>query len=270
MAEMALERGLVIHSNCIWRWVQIYGPELDKRCCAHLKCTNKSYRVDETYIRIKGQKRYLYRAVDSTGQTIDFLLTAKRDAAAAKRFFRKALLDPADPQPRVINVDQNRVYPAAVEELKVGGTLRRRCRVRQCKYLNNVVEQDHRVSKKRVWLAKGIPIVFDCVADVIGNRGGPHDSEGASQVGGQRRPTRAIAVYRRAVWAGDLTLATLAQGRRSRILEFSQRYPPVAPPTGGRQRWIYGFHLDGGPSLEQVIAEACDSSEADEEGCEYP
>ena len=155
MAEMALERGLLIHPSCIWRWVQIYGPELDKRCRAHLKPTNKSYRVDETYIRIKGQDRYLYRAVDSAGQTIDFLLTAKRDAAAAKRFFRKTLLDPANPQPRVINVDKNRAYPAAVAELKMEGTLRRRCRLRQSKYLNNVVEQDHRVSKKRVWLARG-------------------------------------------------------------------------------------------------------------------
>ena len=135
MAEMALERGALIHSSCIWRWVQVYGPELDKRCRAHLKRTNKSYRVDETYIRIKGQDRYLYRAVDSTGQTIDFLLTAKRDAAVAKRFFRKTLLDAANPQPRVINVDKNRAYPAAVEELKVEGTLRRRCRLRQCKYL---------------------------------------------------------------------------------------------------------------------------------------
>jgi len=93
MAEMALERGLRIYSSCIWRWVQIYGPELDGRCRPHLKRTKKSYRVDETYIRIKVQDRFLYRAVDSTGQTIDFLLTAKRDAAAAKRFFRKTLLD---------------------------------------------------------------------------------------------------------------------------------------------------------------------------------
>jgi IS6 family transposase len=116
MAEMALERGLLIHSSCIWRWVQIYGPELDKRCRAHLK-----------------QERYLSRAVDSTGQTIDFLLAAKRDAAAAKRFFRKTLLDPANPQPRVINVDKNRAYPPAVEELKVEDTLRRHCRLRQCK-----------------------------------------------------------------------------------------------------------------------------------------
>ena len=109
----------------------------------------------DLYIKVKSQDRYLYRAVDSTGQTIDFLLTAKRDTAAAKRFFRKALRSPANPQPRVINVDKNRAYPTAVEELKVDGTLRRRCRLRQCKYLNNVIEQDHRVSKKRVWLARG-------------------------------------------------------------------------------------------------------------------
>jgi len=155
MAEMALERGLFIDASCIWRWVQVYGPELDKRCRTHLKHTNKSYRVNETYIRIKGQDRYLYRAVDSTGQTIDFLLTAKRDAAAAKRFFRKTSLDPANPQPRVINVDKNRAYPAAVEELKAEGRLRRRCRLRESKYLNNVIEQEHRVPKKRVWLARG-------------------------------------------------------------------------------------------------------------------
>ena len=135
MSEMALECGLIIHSSCIWRWVQIFGPELDKRCRAHLKHTKRSYRVDETNIRIKGQDRYLYRAVDCTGQTPDFLLTAKRDAAAAKRFFRKTLLDPSNPQPRVINVDKNRAYPAAVEELKAKGTLRHRCRLRQCKYL---------------------------------------------------------------------------------------------------------------------------------------
>jgi transposase-like protein len=93
--------------------------------------------------------------VDREGQTIDFLLTARRDARAAKRFFRKALNGPGNPHPRVINVDKNPAYPAAVEALKAEGTLRRCCRLRQCKYLNNVVEQDHRVVKKRVWLAKG-------------------------------------------------------------------------------------------------------------------
>ena len=111
--------------------------------------------MDETYIKVTGKDRYLYRAVDSTGQTIDFLLTAKRDAAAAKRFFRKALSGLNNPQPRVINVDKNPAYVPAVTELKSEGELRQRCRLRQCKYLNNIVEQDHRTIKKRVWLAKG-------------------------------------------------------------------------------------------------------------------
>jgi hypothetical protein len=84
-----------------------------------------------------------------------FLLTAKRDTAAAKRFLRKAMDASGNPMPRVINVDKNPAYPAAVEALKADGTMPRRVALRQCKYLNNVIEQDHRTVKKRVWLAKG-------------------------------------------------------------------------------------------------------------------
>ena len=155
VAELLLERGVALDASCIWRWVQAYAPELNKRCRPHLKSTNKSYRTDETYIKVKGKDRYLYRAVDSSGQTIDFLLTDKRDTTAAKRFFRKALSSPGNPMPRVINVDKNPAYPAAVEALKEEGALPRRVRLRQCKYLNNVVEQSHRTVKKRTWLAKG-------------------------------------------------------------------------------------------------------------------
>ena len=155
VSELLAERGVAVDPSCVWRWVQAYAPELNKRCRPHLKSTNKSYRVDETYIKVKGEDKFLYRAVDSTGQTIDFLLTAKRDAAAAKRFFRKALSSPGNPVPRVINVDRNPAFPAAVEALKTEGVLPRRVRLRRCKYLNNIVEQDHRTVKKRTWLAKG-------------------------------------------------------------------------------------------------------------------
>jgi transposase-like protein len=93
-------------------------PELNKRCQPHLKRTNKSYRVDETYIKVKRHDKYLYRAVDSTGQTIDFLLSARRDTAAAKRFFEKVLSSSSNSTPRVINVDKNTAYSAAVEALK--------------------------------------------------------------------------------------------------------------------------------------------------------
>ena len=111
--------------------------------------------VDETYINVKGEDKYLYRALDSTGQTIDYLLTAKRDTAAAKRFLRRASEASENPMPRMMNVDKNPAYPAAVEALKADGAIPRRVTLRQCKYLNNVIEQDHRTVKKRVWLAKG-------------------------------------------------------------------------------------------------------------------
>jgi transposase-like protein len=154
MADMAAERGLRVTASCIWRWVQVFGPEIDKRCRRNLKRTNRSWRLDETYINIKGRDRFLYRAVDSTGQSIDFLLTDRRDAAAAKRFFRRALQND-NSMPRVINVDKNPAYPRAVADLKADGVIGPRCRLRQCKYLNNVVEQDHRNVKRRTGLARG-------------------------------------------------------------------------------------------------------------------
>ena len=123
---------------------------MEQRLRRHLKPTNKSWRVDETYIRVKGRWCYLYRAIDSTGVTIDFLLSALRDAAAAKRLFRKALSDPSHPQPRVINTDQARLYGSAIAAVKEEGTLRRRCRHRPVQYLNNILEQDHRAIKRRV------------------------------------------------------------------------------------------------------------------------
>ena len=88
--ELLTERGLPADHTTIWRWVQCYAPELNKRCRRELKPTNRSWRVDETYVRVKGRWTYLYRAVDSTGATIDFLLAVRRDAAAAKRFFQNA------------------------------------------------------------------------------------------------------------------------------------------------------------------------------------
>jgi len=83
VADLAGERGVAVDASCMWRWVQVYAPELNKRCRPYLKPVNKSYRIDETYIKVKGEDKYLYRAIDSTGQTIEFLLTVKRDRAAA-------------------------------------------------------------------------------------------------------------------------------------------------------------------------------------------
>jgi transposase, IS6 family len=147
---MLADRGVEVDHTTIFRWIQAYAPELEKRIRPHLRPSNGSWRVDETYVKVKGRWTYLYRAVDSCGQTIDFLLSAKRDAAAAKRFFRKALGQPHTVNPRTITVDKNPAYPCAIEQMKADGELWRRSRLRQVKYLNNIVEQDHRRVKRLV------------------------------------------------------------------------------------------------------------------------
>jgi transposase, IS6 family len=106
--------------------------------------------VDETYIRVKGKWAYLYRAVDSTGATIDFPLSAKRDAAAAERFLAKVLSGANHPTPRVINSDKHADYPPAIAQLKAEGALEENCRHQPVQYLKNVLEQDHRAIKRRV------------------------------------------------------------------------------------------------------------------------
>ena len=147
---MLLDRGVAVDHSTIFRWIQAYAAELEKRIRPHLRLSNGSWRVDETYVRVKGRWTYLYRAVDSRGQTIDFLLSAKRDTAAAKRFFRKALAQPHTVNPRTITVDKNPAYPKAVTEMKQNAELWRRSRLRQVKYLNNIVEQDHRRIKRLI------------------------------------------------------------------------------------------------------------------------
>ena len=148
--ELLAERGLLVDHVTVWRWVQRYAPELNRRLRSGLKPTNNSWRVDETYIRVKGNWVYLYRAVDSTGATVDFLLSAKRDGAAAERFLAKALGAANHPLPRVINTDGYAGYPAAIEQLKAEGALEENCRHRPVPYLNNVLEQDHRAIKRRI------------------------------------------------------------------------------------------------------------------------
>jgi transposase-like protein len=138
----------------VWRWVQRYGPELELRIRRHRKATNQSWRVDETYVKVKGRWCHLYRAIDSAG-AIDFLLSAFRDADAAKRLFRKALSDQSHPQPRVINTDLAPIYTSAIPAIKKEGTLLRRCRHRPVQYLNNIIEQDHRAIKRRLNAQQG-------------------------------------------------------------------------------------------------------------------
>jgi IS6 family transposase len=150
LEEMMSERGLSVDHTTIYRWVQHFAPELDRRCRAHLKATTDSWHVDETSVKVKGTWMYLYRAVDSHGATLDFLLSVTRDTAAAKRFFAKALGAAHTVIPRVITVDKNAAYPKALHELKAAGKVPAACELRQSKYRNHLVEQDHRCIKRLV------------------------------------------------------------------------------------------------------------------------
>jgi len=150
LALMLSDRGVAVDHTTLFRWVQAYAAKLERRIRPNLRPCTGSWRVDETYIKVKGVWTYLYRAVDSLGQTIDLLLSARRDAAAARRFFRQALAQPHTVNPRTIIVDKNAAYPRAVADMKRAGDLWRFSRLRQCKYLNNIVEQDHRRIKRLV------------------------------------------------------------------------------------------------------------------------
>ena len=114
LEELMRERGLQVDHTTIYRWVQHYAPELDKRSRAHLKACNDSWRVDETYIKIKKVWTYLYRAVDSQGNTLEFLLSPTRDAEAAKRFFLKALPSPADSAPQAHPFEEQVAEPTSM------------------------------------------------------------------------------------------------------------------------------------------------------------
>jgi transposase-like protein len=148
LEEMMLERGMKVDHSTIARWVLTYAPQIDEKARRYLKLTNDSWRVDETYIKVKGKWKYLYRAVDSEGNTLDFMLSARRNKQAAKRFFKKILLAKHNQQPRVINLDKNAAYPPAIEKLKEENLLEEKSEIRQVKYLNNLVEQDHRGVKR--------------------------------------------------------------------------------------------------------------------------
>jgi len=168
LKEMMLERGVKISHTTIYRWVIQYGPEMHRRVRAKLKPTNDSCRVDETHIKVKGEWEYLYRAVDSAGDTIDFLLRYQRDMVSAKRFFEKALGSPHSTDPRVITVDKNRAYPIAIRALKKEEILPDACQIRMSKYLNNIVEQDHRFIKRLVRPALGLFSFESASATLVG------------------------------------------------------------------------------------------------------
>ena len=150
LEEMMQERGLSVDHTTVFRWVQRYAPEINKRIRPHLKMSGTSYRVAETYIKVGKSCKYLYRAVDKEGSAIEFMLSAKRDVSAAKRFFKKMMSADHRRLPFTISVDKNAAYPEAFSASQKEKALPHDCKLRRVKYLNNVIEQDHRFIKKKV------------------------------------------------------------------------------------------------------------------------
>jgi len=142
------ERGIALAHTTILRWVQRYVPVFEKQWSHYARPVGGSWRCDETYIKVKGRWTYLYRAVDKQGRTVDFLLSERRDVTAAKRFFHKAMKSHLTPH--VITLDAYAASHRAITERKSAGTMPHRVRIRSSKYLNNVVEQDHRRIKHRI------------------------------------------------------------------------------------------------------------------------
>jgi transposase-like protein len=149
LVEIMGERGLSLAHTTIMRWVQRYAPEFERRWNRFARLAGRSWRVDETYVKIRGEWVYLYRAVDRDGKTVDFHLSARRDVAAAKAFFRKAI-KARGCAPRTITLDGYAASHRAVREMKVDGTLPDDTKLRSSKYLNNLIEQDHRGIKLRL------------------------------------------------------------------------------------------------------------------------
>ncbi len=142
--ELMKERGVDVDHVTIHRWVVHYSPQLEKTFQKRKLKTGARLRMDETYIKVKGQWKYLYRAVDKQGKTVDFLLTARRDTKAAKRFFKKMIKRQGNPS--LVNIDKSGSNKATLDQINIAGE--KGIEIRQCKYLNNLVEQDHRQIKK--------------------------------------------------------------------------------------------------------------------------
>ena len=150
LEEMMAERGVEVDHTTIYRWVQRCAPELEKRITWYQNRMSFSWRVDETYIRVKGRWRYLYRAIDKHGATLDYYLSARRSAKAAKRFLAKALRRSGEWVPLVINTDRNPAYGEAIRDLKKEGIIPPELEHRQVKYLNNRLEGDHGKLKRLI------------------------------------------------------------------------------------------------------------------------
>jgi len=164
LEELMQERGYVVDHSTVQHWVVHYAPCIEKVFRHNKKRTALRWRLDEAYIKIKGEWNYLYRAVDKQGNTIDFLLTARRDKKAARRFLNKAI--GFEGKPSLINIDKSGANTAAIKQYNSDEN--KRIKIRQCKYLNNSVEQDHRFIKRIVRPGLGFKSFWSARATLAG------------------------------------------------------------------------------------------------------
>ena len=153
--ELMAERGLIVDHTTVWRWCQKYGPVVYQRLKGKVKYKTTTWHMDETYVRVAGRWMYLFRAVDSHGDTVDFYLSETRDREAAKTFLERALSNPDNRPPHLLYMDGYRSYPAAIRDLKAEGRLSPGCRRRTERYANNRIESDHRHVKQRLRAMQG-------------------------------------------------------------------------------------------------------------------
>ena len=168
LEEMMAERGFAIDHTTLYRWVQAFAPELEKRVLWYQNRLSFSWRVDETYLKVRGQWKYLYRALVKDGRTLDFYLSATRNAVAAKRFLAKTLRRSKGFPPTKINTDKNPAYGKAILELKQEGLLPDECQHRQVKYLNNRLESDHGKLKRVIKPTLGFQSMRTAYATIKG------------------------------------------------------------------------------------------------------
>jgi putative transposase len=151
--ELLRIRGVKVDHSTIQRWVFKFSPSIEKNMHKRKLPISKNWRMDETYIKVGGKDRYLYRAVDKYGQTVDFLLTKRRMKGSAQKFLNKAIGH--NGKPHVINIDKSGANKSAIRSMNRDLLSVRKIKIRQCKYLNNIVEQDHRNIKRRISIATG-------------------------------------------------------------------------------------------------------------------